>query len=542
MGYCDSDYSDDDSGLISYPSIYCSESTAARGFTLIVFVLWGILLLSLLASTADRHFIPQLEWLSNFLRLRPEVAGITLLALGNGAPDVFTALAGIQDADDFQLVLGALLGASTFISTVVLGAVLLSVRVPEDDAEFGGSKYHQIINLPNEAGDRKSLPPEQRGPDGMKAPKYIEVDAVSFTRDIVAYLVATIAILVISLNGKISLYEAISLLCIYFAYVGFVIIYSRCKQNSEVDDESLHKPNNDDGEDLQLGETVCAGMLQLEGIAPPPPIESNAFVKTWMKIQWLMEWPFSIIRWCSIPEADGIWGSRQAWLTAISLPIGFYLVYTDFVANEVTWDFIATVMISVACGIGVLCLLLHYCCLQGTQVPSWYWVVVTWALISTIVWLDLEAGEAVALAGTLGSLASISSAVMGITVLAWGNSVGDLVADTAAARVNPRMAVASCFGSPMLNDLIGLGLSLTVTTVNRENFEMEVSLGIELYVAWGFLLTALFSSLGVFYLCGRRLPRIYAYFLFALYAAFLATQIGLVVNDKVADPDSDDSD
>lgn len=59
------------------------------------------------------------------LRLVHSVAGITLLALGNGAPDVFAAYSALQKADDFPLELGALLGASMFISTVVLGSVIL---------------------------------------------------------------------------------------------------------------------------------------------------------------------------------------------------------------------------------------------------------------------------------------------------------------------------------------------------------------------------------------------------------------------------------
>jgi sodium/potassium/calcium exchanger 6 len=34
-----------------------------------------------------------MELLSEYLRLSPAVAGATLLALGNGAPDVFTQIA-----------------------------------------------------------------------------------------------------------------------------------------------------------------------------------------------------------------------------------------------------------------------------------------------------------------------------------------------------------------------------------------------------------------------------------------------------------------
>ena len=53
--------------------------------------------------------------------------------------------------------------------------------------------------------------------------------------------------------------------------------------------------------------------------------------------------------------------------------------------------------------------------------------------------------------------------MLGVTVLAIGNSVGDWVADTAVARQGkPAMGVSSCFGSPLLNDVLGLGISLTV--------------------------------------------------------------------------------
>ena len=57
----------------------------------------------------------------------------------------------------------------------------------------------------------------------------------------------------------------------------------------------------------------------------------------------------------------------------------------------------------------------------------------------------------------------MAPAILGLTVLAVGNSVGDWVADTAVARAGkPAMGVASCFGSPLLNDVLGLGIALTV--------------------------------------------------------------------------------
>eukprot|EP00198_Chlamydomonas_reinhardtii_P003378 XP_001692714.1 CAX family of cation antiporters, membrane protein [Chlamydomonas reinhardtii] len=44
---------------------------------------------------AERFFCPSLELISEYLRLPPCVAGATLLSFGNGAPDVFTQLAAI---------------------------------------------------------------------------------------------------------------------------------------------------------------------------------------------------------------------------------------------------------------------------------------------------------------------------------------------------------------------------------------------------------------------------------------------------------------
>ena len=57
----------------------------------------------------------------------------------------------------------------------------------------------------------------------------------------------------------------------------------------------------------------------------------------------------------------------------------------------------------------------------------------------------------------------ISTSILGLTVIAVGNSSGDLVANVAAAKsASAKMAVASCFGSPVLMNLIGAGAALSV--------------------------------------------------------------------------------
>eukprot|EP00913_Durusdinium_trenchii_P027253 g25568.t1 len=63
-------------------------------YSIPLLVLWVLLLLWLLNDTAEVYFVPPLRYWSARLRLSPCLAGATLVAVGNGAPDlVMTALA-----------------------------------------------------------------------------------------------------------------------------------------------------------------------------------------------------------------------------------------------------------------------------------------------------------------------------------------------------------------------------------------------------------------------------------------------------------------
>lgn len=63
--------------------------------------------------------------------------------------------------------------------------------------------------------------------------------------------------------------------------------------------------------------------------------------------------------------------------------------------------------------------------------------------------------QMVAIVESIGQIWGISTSILGVTVIAVGNSVGDYVADTAAARgADARMAVAACFGSPLLSSML----------------------------------------------------------------------------------------
>jgi sodium/potassium/calcium exchanger 6 len=89
--------------------------------------------------------------------------------------------------------------------------------------------------------------------------------------------------------------------------------------------------------------------------------------------------------------------------------------------------------------------------------------------IVAICWIATIATEVVSLLKTLGVILNISDSLLGLTVFAVGNSLGDLVADITVARLGyPVMALSACFGGPMLNILLGIGLGGLYMTLHTK--------------------------------------------------------------------------
>ena len=85
-----------------------------------------LLLFRLLGSTAENYFSPALEMISSEFNIPPQLAGVTLLALGNGAPDVSAVVNAIKmnAAEGIPLSLGELTGGGMFVQSVVVGRIV----------------------------------------------------------------------------------------------------------------------------------------------------------------------------------------------------------------------------------------------------------------------------------------------------------------------------------------------------------------------------------------------------------------------------------
>lgn len=108
-----------------------------------------------------------------------------------------------------------------------------------------------------------------------------------------------------------------------------------------------------------------------------------------------------------------------------------------------------------------------------------------------IAWISTLATEVVNLLKTVGVILSISDSLLGLTIFAVGNSLGDLVADITVARLGyPVMALSACFGGPMLNILIGIGVGGLYMTLHGASTAHESALNVNSVVQRGVTLAS----------------------------------------------------
>lgn len=91
------------------------------------------------------------------------------------------------------------------------------------------------------------------------------------------------------------------------------------------------------------------------------------------------------------------------------------------------------------------------------------------SFVMSVFWIWLFAGIMIDLLKVLGLLTGLPTTLLGLTVLAWGNSIGDLMANTSIAKKGyVEMALTGCYASPLFNILLGLGISTL-----RSNLQLE---------------------------------------------------------------------
>ena len=156
------------------------------------------------------------------------------------------------------------------------------------------------------------------------------------------------------------------------------------------------------------------------------------------------------------------------WLVATQIFTGPFFIVVLLWAN--TDPSLSPRNLLLPCLYALIASLLTFAILIVTTTPShapkYRYLLCFFGFIISIAWISTIANEVVGVLKAFGVILGISDAILGLTIFAVGNSLGDLVADITVARLGyPVMALSACFGGPMLNILLGIGLSGLYMTI-----------------------------------------------------------------------------
>lgn len=411
------------------------------------------------------------------------MGAVTLLALGNGAPDVFASVAAVGGGNP-RTGFGAILSAGTFVSGFVVGFV------------------------------------------GIYAAPF-SVDPSSFVRDVMFYLIAAFFLFYVYLSGELYFWQAVGFVGFYLFFVGFVF-WMDLGRGSDRKNRDFEAQKSLISGDYEMRESQENG----NSIDDFGGDRNSRFgvLGILSKISNVWEVPVSVLLKLTIPQsAPSEWSRFYQSANVALCPMALLYSCRSFMSMDHSIVFLFPrmhfplwlVVLFSSSSLAILHYVVEKEPPKFDQIP-----IVLLAFVMSVFWISNVAGELLNCLAALGTLLNLPPAILGLTVLAWGNSVGDLVADVAVAKAGqPALAMAGCFAGPMFNMLVGLGTALVIETAKVYPEAYQLHFHISIVVAFVFLFMSLMGSLLVITWSRFRVPRFWGFCLVGLYVFFMLVSI-----------------
>jgi sodium/potassium/calcium exchanger 6 len=132
--------------------------------------------------------------------INQNIAAVTLLAFGNGAPDVISSLVASAEEEGIQFSINSLIGGGMFVTSFVLGAVVF------------------------------------RGKD-------ILVNSSMFNRNLILYLISLGHIILIGIKKKITLFDSLGFIFIYI--LNILVAFCQGRKSQNIESENIEMPIGD---------------------------------------------------------------------------------------------------------------------------------------------------------------------------------------------------------------------------------------------------------------------------------------------------------
>ncbi|NXB73007.1 NCLX protein, partial [Donacobius atricapilla] len=533
-----------DGGFLDYLNgVFCVFPPQLLPLAVTLYALWLLYLFIILGVTAEKFFCPNLSAISTNLKLSHNVAvfsltsplhGVTFLAFGNGAPDVFSAVVAFSDPRTAGLAVGAIFGAGVFVTTVVAGGIALV--------------------KPFTAASRP------------------------FLRDVIFYMVAVFLTFVVLYLGRIQLGEALGYLGLYVFYVLTVVLCTWIHRRQRGD--GLAPPGPWEPEmptDVEEPEPsgTNSGDYGEEYRPLLPSQETSLRILTtalspldyrkWRRKPWYwrlfkaFKVPVELVLLLTVPVVDPDkddlnWRRPLNCLHILTSPLlcvltlksgayGLYQIQGIFPV----WGLVTLVASALA--------LIIFITTSNEEPPKYHCVFAFLGFLASAMWINAAAMELVNILRTLGIIFQLSNTVLGLTLLAWGNSIGgegsaapqcppgtpwgpptilkvsfspstDTFSDLTMARQGyPRMAFSACFGGIIFNILVGVGLGcLLQMTGSQLLVKLEPDSPLVWLLAGALGLSLVFSFVTVPAQC-FQLGKAYGVCLITYYLVFLCVAL-----------------
>ncbi|XP_074280787.1 cation/calcium exchanger 4-like [Silene latifolia] len=483
---------------------------------------WLAVLFYLLGNTASDYFCCSLENLSTLLKMSPTIAGVTLLPLGNGASDVFASIAAFMGTGSGDVGLNGVLGGAVFITCIVVGVVSLSV-----------------------------------------ADKRVQIDKKCFIRDLAFLLITILGLTIMMIIGKVTIWGAIAFLSIYVVYAVYITVNEIQREKgtgfksasvapllpvveSESINASLLSPDSHgDPHDHfhKKGHWIWdSNFAFYSDYIKATPEDCHTTVWGWSNEEqqsaisfsnlcWLLEIPLNIPRRLTIPTIDECrWSKMYAIASTFLAPVLLAFLWNT---RENIDPLSGKIAYFIGFGTGFVLSILASLYTKTEHPPRKYlfpWIF--GGFMMSMIWFYILADELVSLLVSLGTILGINPSMLALTVLAWGNSMNDLMSNTAFAMNEGngvQIAMSGCYAGPMFNTLIGLGVSLVLGTWSMGSEPYVIPRDAGLFVTVAFLTAGVVWALVVLPRSDMRPNKLLGVGLIIIYVLFLSIRISMAI-------------
>ena len=108
------------------------------------------------------------------------------------------------------------------------------------------------------------------------------------------------------------------------------------------------------------------------------------------------------------------------------------------------------------------------------EMPNYPFIICILSVIMSIIWIWFIANILIDLLSTIANLMNIPDIFLGMTILAYGNSLPDLILNLSFVKIGyGEMALAGSIAGPLFNILIGFGLPLLKMNIQKGTIDIE---------------------------------------------------------------------